>query len=175
MRNMIAFIDVDYREEDAVAACVLANDWSDAEPAAEFVESIHNVAPYESGQFFRRELPCLLAVLAKLPAPPTTIVVDCYVWLGDGSISGLGAHLFEALHRLVPVVGVAKTRFVSATAAQEVFRGGSRRPLFVTAAGMEAAVAADQVRSMHGPFRIPTLLQRVDHLCRKRVATPGTI
>jgi len=47
-----------------------------------------------------------------------------------------------------------------------VLRGDSRRPLYVTAAGLDPAAAALHVRSMHGPFRIPTLLKRVDQLCR---------
>jgi deoxyribonuclease V len=32
--------------------------------------------------------------------------------------------------------------------------------------GMDASAAAQAVRRMHGPSRLPTLLQRVDRLCR---------
>jgi deoxyribonuclease V len=49
-----------------------------------------------------------------------------------------------------------------------VLRGGSARPLYVTAAGLSADEAARRVRDMHGPYRIPTLLKRVDQLCRGR-------
>ena len=56
---MIAILDVDYRDEKAVAACVIANDWTDAQPAAEFVETILHVEPYVPGEFYCRELPCL--------------------------------------------------------------------------------------------------------------------
>jgi deoxyribonuclease V len=39
--------------------------------------------------------------------------------------------------------------------------------LFVTAAGIAPPRAADLVRSMHGPHRIPTLLKRTDQLARR--------
>lgn len=95
------------------------------------------------------------------------VVVDGYVWLDGVSVAGLGAHLYQALAHKVVVIGVAKTRFAGAGAAVEVFRGRSTRSLFVTAAGMSAQRAAEHVRSMHGPDRIPTLLKRVDRLCRR--------
>jgi deoxyribonuclease V len=45
-------------------------------------------------------------------------------------------------------------------------RGGSRRPLFVSAVAMSAEEAAAGIRAMHGRHRIPTLLQFVDHAAR---------
>ena len=42
-----------------------------------------------------------------------------------------------------------------------------RKALFVTAVGVDANEAADLVREMHGDHRIPTLLKRVDALCRE--------
>lgn len=164
----VGFLDVDYRDDGAVAACVLAEEWADARPAAETVVRIAEVEPYQPGAFFRRELPCLLAVLEAAPARPEVVVVDGYAWLGGEDEPGLGAHLFRALEGRVPVVGVAKTRFERARLAEEVLRGDSRKPLFVTAAGMDAGLAARLVAAMHGPFRIPTLLKRVDALCRGR-------
>ena len=47
-----------------------------------------------------------------------------------------------------------------------VLRGDSSRPLFVTAAGMNPHGAAELVRGMHGPHRVPTLLKRADQLAR---------
>ena len=165
---MIACVDVDYREAGAVAACVLFRAWPDAEPVSEVVVRIAAVEPYEPGRFYRRELPCLLAVLEALAERPEVVVIDGYVWLGDEGEPGLGAHLHEALGRRVAVIGVAKTRFHGARTAREVHRGGSRSALYVTAAGIDPSEAADRVREMHGPFRIPTLLKRVDRLCRER-------
>ncbi|MCB9920642.1 MAG: hypothetical protein H6822_00590 [Planctomycetaceae bacterium] len=64
------------------------------------------------------------------------------------------------------IIGVAKTRFATATSEVEVFRGTSQRPLFVSAAGIDQHIAADSIRRMHGENRIPTLLKRVDTLSR---------
>ncbi len=128
---------------------------------------IERVAPYQSGQFYLRELPCLLAVLEKGP-PADIIVVDGYVWLGDEQRPGLGAHLYRTLDEKAAVIGVAKTRYAGATAVQELLRGASRSPLYITAAGMDLSEAAHHIAEMHGPYRIPTLLKRVDDLCRGR-------
>jgi deoxyribonuclease V len=164
---MFACVDVDYRETEAIAACVLFQAWSDADSAGERVEEIACVEPYQPGQFYRRELPCLLSVLGTVAEPLETIVVDGYVWLAEEK-PGLGAHLYEALGRSVPVIGVAKTHFAGAR-AEAVRRGGSRRPLFVSAAGFDPVTAARHIQAMHGPYRLPTLLRKVDQLCRGRV------
>jgi len=55
-----------------------------------------------------------------------------------------------------------------------VLRGDSSRPLFVTAAGMNADGAAELVRGMHGLHRLPTLLKRADQLARGH-ATPDPV
>ena len=116
---MIACVDVDYRDVGAVAACVCFQSWSDGTSTSETVVQVHDVEPYQSGQFYRRELPCILAVLKSLSELPQVIVIDGYVWLGQQR-PGLGAHLYEALGRSVAVIGVAKTRFVKAEAVVPV-------------------------------------------------------
>ncbi len=166
---MIACVDVDYRDAGATAAALLFQDWSDEQPVEEIVIPIDRVEPYEPGQFYRRELPCLRAVLAAARTKPRIIIIDGYVWLGDEQHPGLGAHLFAAMGREAAVIGVAKTKFVGAGLAEEVRRGTSQSPLYITAAGLEPAEAARRIREMRGPFRIPTLLRRVDQLCRGRV------
>jgi len=107
-----------------------------------------------------RELPCVLAALKGID--PDVVVVDGYVMLTAGK-RGLGGHLHEAIRK--PIVGVAKNEFRGAM-AESVVRGGSKRPLFVTSAGMSAKDAAAAVRSMYGADRIPALLARADALCR---------
>lgn len=148
-----------------MAAGLWFSDWPDSAGVVERVLPVERVEPYQPGQFYRRELPCLLAVLATGPAAEI-IVVDGYVWLGDESHPGLGAHLHRALDEKVAVIGVAKTSYPGAGTAREIRRGGSQKPLYITAAGIDPAIAADHVSRMHGPYRIPTLLKRVDQLCR---------
>lgn len=163
---MIAFTDVQYTEgSDARAACVLATDWSDAIEARSVIERVSPIAAYEPGQFFKRELPCLLRVLEKA-GPVQCVVVDGYVWLDREGAPGLGAHLYEALGRGVPVVGIAKTAFKGSDMALRLERPGSEKPLFVTAAGMTPETALANARRLHGEHRIPTLLKKVDALAR---------
>jgi deoxyribonuclease V len=168
---VIAAVDVSYPEVTpdrpwAIAACVLFARWEDETPSEEHLASLTGTpVAYEPGAFFRRELPAVEAVLARLPRAPAIIVVDGYVWL-DGGRPGLGAHLHEALGGKIAVIGVAKNPFRGVTPALPVVRGGSARPLFVTAAGLPPDEAAAQIARMHGPHRVPTLLRRVDQLCR---------
>ena len=162
---MIVCVDVHYRESDASAAAVTFCDWSDAMAVDERVVEISEIQPYEAGQFYRRELPCILAVL-RATSPVDTVIIDGYVWLDGAAKPGLGAHLHLALEGKVAVVGIAKTRYQGADRAFVVTRGVSKRPLYVTAAGMEMELAAQRVLSMHGEHRIPSLLARVDYLCR---------
>jgi deoxyribonuclease V len=167
----IACIDVGYTESQpgktsARAAGVVINDWADAAPIAEHVVDIDSVRDYQPGQFYLRELPCIEAVLAELTQPLKAIVVDGYVWLDDQNKPGLGARLHDALGKLVPVVGVAKNPFQHSTHATELYRGGSTRPLWVTAVGMPIDEAAKNIGAMHGPHRFPSILKRVDGLSR---------
>jgi deoxyribonuclease V len=164
---LIACLDVDYRDDHAMAACLLAPGWDAAAATEQLVERVTDVSPYVPGRFFERELPCLQAVLARVRDPLTAVIVDGYVWLDEAGRPGLGAHLWEALGRAAPVVGVAKTTFRGSGFAQPVHRGRARRPLWVTAAGIDVRDAAARVGSMHGPHRLPTLLAEVDRLCRR--------
>jgi deoxyribonuclease V len=162
---MLACVDVDYRDNRAWAACLLFEAWTDSDARVTLVERIDSVQPYVPGEFFRRELPCLLAVLARAPALPVTIVVDGYVWLDAERRPGLGAHLYEALGGAAAVIGVAKSPFAG-NVALPVRRGGGLKSLWVTAVGMDEERAVECIRQMDGPFRIPTLLKAVDRACR---------
>ncbi len=163
---MIAAVDICYSETGATAGGVLFTHCISERPAREVREFIEQVEPYEPGSFYKRELPCLLKLLEPVKDRIETIIVDGYVWLGPQNRPGLGAHLYESLGKQVPVIGVAKSMFRGSTNAEAVLRGRSRRPLYVTAAGMGPVIAAKNIHGMRGPHRIPTLLKRVDQLCR---------
>jgi deoxyribonuclease V len=165
---MILCTDVDYKSDDtAVAAGVMLDDWTAPVAASEHVVLVDHVEPYVPGQFYKRELPCIQAVMKEVDNIDL-IIVDGYTWLEPGR-KGLGAHLWDALGGTTPVVGVAKAYFKD-TKAIEVTRGTSKRPLYVTAQGIDAEDAARQVRAMAGANRFPDMLKRVDHLCRGHVA-----
>ncbi len=168
---MIVAIDVDYRDRPdggttAVAACVVFSTWTAATIAVQHVVRIAEVADYESGQFYKRELPCVLAVLERVEGPIETILIDGYVVLDEHGTPGLGGHLWAELGRSTPIVGVAKNPYRANPAAVAVVRGDSKRPLYVTALGIEVATAAAEVGRMHGRFRLPTMLKQVDRLGR---------
>ncbi len=162
----IAITDVDYRNDHALAACLVASAFDVELPSTRHTVRVSPVAAYEPGAFYKRELPCLTAVLDAAGGRFDTVVVDGYVWLGDEGQKGLGAHLYDALDRSVAVIGVAKTSFGGSPFAQRVLRGVSKAPLFVTAAGVDARHAATLVATMHGAHRVPTLLKAVDRLAR---------
>jgi deoxyribonuclease V len=163
---MIAAVDVDYRDGFAVAACIEFEDWTSERASRELVEVLSPIEPYQPGEFYRRELPCILKVLNALETLPRICVIDGFVWLGSREKPGLGAHLFEALGGKVAVVGVAKTQFRGAGPAVEILRGESRKPLWISAAGMDLHEAASAIARMGGGFRMPTLIKRADQLCR---------
>ena len=172
---MLLATDVQYTtqagKDSAIAAALLFADWSSATAERTFTRAINNIAPYEPGFFYKRELPCLLALLAALDlADLEAIVIDGYVTLGAGARAGLGLHLYEALQGRVPVVGVAKNRFAGTPKACEILRGTSQSPLFVTAVGIPLAVAKTLVVNMHGEYRFPTLLKQVDQCCRRLIS-----
>ena len=145
--GVCAAVDVHYLSTGgARAAAVLAADAAFAHVLAERTALVPRVAPYRPGEFYLRELPPLRAVLADLDELGL-LVVDGYADLDPGGRPGLGAHAHAEFG--IPVIGVAKSRFRTATHAVPVLRGSSARPLFVTAAGMPAADAADLVRR-HG-------------------------
>jgi deoxyribonuclease V len=158
-------VDVYYPATGATAALVTAVDATFGAVDGEHVVHVAEVAEYRPGAFFERELPPIVAVVEGHALD--LLVVDGYVTLDPTGRPGLGQHIHHELG--IPVVGVAKTAFCGATHAFEVFRG-SRRPLLVTAAGLAPADAADLVRAMAGPHRLPDALKRVDTLSRSRSA-----
>jgi len=114
--DVLACVDVFYEDSHAKAACVAFEDWHTGTAAYTLVRQFSGIAEYESGNFFRRELPCLIGILDQLQDP-------------DGR-PGLGTHLFDALRRMTPVIGVAKSAFRGAPAV-EVLRPTTNVTLLV--------------------------------------------
>lgn len=164
---MYLCIDVHYSATAAVAAAVAFAHIDSGRIEKEFREKTGPADNYSPGNFYKRELPIMLKLLRKVDYDLKAIFIDGYVWLSAGMQPGLGAHLYQALHNRVPVIGVAKSAYRDCPAAVEILRGGSRKPLYVTAAGMQKEEAADMIRKMHGPYRLPTMLKYADSLSRK--------
>jgi deoxyribonuclease V len=157
-------VDVHYLPDSAArAVAVAAGERSFSRVTRTRTAMVRAVAPYKPGKFYLRELPPLRAVIPA-SADLSLIVIDGYVDLDPGGRPGLGSHVHAEFG--APVIGVAKTRFRTATHAARVLRGQSSRPLYVTAAGMTVAEAAGVVSEMAGQFRLPYALKLADRLAR---------
>lgn len=165
---MILAVDVYYTEKGAKTVGIGFENWEDQNPNATFVDHSSEIAEYESGEFYKRELPCILRLLNQIDLNLLDcIVIDGYVILNDTGKLGLGGHLYETLGRKIPIIGVAKTRFAQNERNHlEVLRGESQKPLWVTVAGIGLDEAAQKIRNMHGEYRLPTLLKHLDTLTK---------
>ena len=158
-------VDVHYPGDgSARAALVVADDIRLSHVREEHWAWQATVEPYQPGRFYLRELPPITAVLATTERLDL-LVIDGYVDLDPAGTPGLGAHLHT--HTGLPIIGIAKTAFRTATHAIAIHRGRAARPLYVTAAGFPADQAAALVTAMAGSHRIPDALRWVDTLARR--------
>ena len=159
---MILAIDVHYKTDYAKCVGVLFN-WTDETPQRIITEKVFDVAPYEPGQFYKRELPCILKVLEHCNLYELkAIIVDGHVYTTPDTF-GLGGHLWEALNQAVPVIGVAKSGFAhNKSMVAELLRGDSLKPLHISAIGIDLNLVVEHVKTMHGEFRMPTILTIMD-------------
>ena len=163
---MILAVDVQYFENSAFVAGVVFDQWNSMTSVGEYVSTVNNIQDYEPGNFYKRELPCIIKMLNEHKLDPSIIVIDGYVFLDGKQKPGLGKRLFDSLSYRVEVVGVAKKAFSGISKEYELHRGKSKRPLYVTSTG-KIETAKDWITKMYGANRIPVLLKRADQLCRE--------
>ncbi|PWN65988.1 endonuclease V [Chryseobacterium oncorhynchi] len=165
---MIYAFDTYYYEDYANTVCIAFDNWTSEREIETFTEQTDINSGYESGAFYKRELPCILSLLDKIVLQDDDIIiVDGYVTLDNDGKIGLGGHLYEALKEKFAVVGIAKNEFTTPDfQRRNVFRGESKTPLFITAKGIDVDEVKHSVEQMHGPYRIPTLLKKLDQLSR---------
>jgi deoxyinosine 3'endonuclease (endonuclease V) len=162
-------VDVYYNNNTAKAIAILFNDWQDKKPEQIISKYLSDIQPYEPGSFYKRELPCIIALLESIDIKQLElIIIDGYVYLDDQNRLGLGGHLYQSLDKAVSIIGVAKTKFHNNTKnVKEIKRGLSKRPLFISSIGMDIDSAADCIQSMSGDHRIPDLLKKLDRLTKE--------
>ena len=107
--------------------------FSDEKPLEIISKVVDGVAPYESGSFYKRELPCIVSLLQDLDARDISLImIDGFVYLDEEGRYGLGGHLYERFECGVQIVGVAKSPFKgSCKLVREICRGRSKRPLLL--------------------------------------------
>lgn len=168
-KSKILAFDTYYFDGKAKTVCLEFLNWNESKNYKVHTEIIENVEDYIPGEFYRRELPCILSLLDKIDLKTVqVIIVDGFVYLDDDKKYGLGGHLYEKLKREIPIIGVAKTNFASIENDKKALvRGDSKKPLYVTAIGIDLEDAFEKVESMAGEFRIPTLLKEMDRLTKE--------
>ena len=166
---MIVVIDVHYRGNEAKIVCLEIDNWTDNISSKTHIVYKYDVAEYESGAFYKRELPCIINIMEFVDLEMVEcIVVDSYVYLDDDGKKGLGYYVYEHFEGKIPVIGVAKTSFHNNTKnVRPILRGSSLSPLYVSSIGIDLDVAAQQVVSMAGEFRMPMLLKLLDTLTKE--------
>jgi deoxyribonuclease V len=167
---MIYAFDTFYYEDFAKTVCIAFENWSSETENFIYTENTEITSDYENGAFYKRELPCILSLLKKINLKDgDLIIVDGYVTLDNSGKIGLGGHLYNSLNKKYPVIGIAKNGFASEDDLRKtVFRGESKTPLFLTIIGIDADLVKTNVENMHGAYRIPTLLKKLDQLTREK-------
>lgn len=166
-----------YSDVDCYTVGIIFNDWTDYEPTNIIDCHTKNFERYIPGQFYKRELPGILALIKQIDLSEfDTIIIDGYVWLNgnDNKLhEGLGKKLYNALYKFNPnitVVGIAKTLFGSSGRYLEVHRGHSKQPLYITYQTPNNKCLDDIyscVKHMKGKYRIPKLLKILDKETKK--------
>ena len=165
---MILAIDVYYKEKDAKVVAVLFN-CEDETPQSIVVDEITGIEDYVSGEFYKRELPCIQNILQKINLNDIEVVIiDGHIYVDDEGTFGLGGYTWESLDKKIPVIGVAKTSFFkNKNTVREVCRGESKKPLYVSSIGIDLDIASSLIKKMKGEYRIPTVLKELDRITKE--------
>lgn len=161
---MHLILDVAYQTDTAKVVGGFFEKWSDETLVQLATKTVSHIQPYISGEFYKRELPCLLDFLQDCSLSKlNTIIIDGFVCLDDEGKKGLGGYLYEHLSGQIPIIGVAKTNFHNNVKhVSQVYRGNSKKPLYVSAIGIHLQQAADCIKNMYGQYRLPHLIKQVD-------------
>jgi deoxyribonuclease V len=164
---MLLAIDVYYKEYLARAIGVLF-DWEDESPQDILIELLEGIEEYIPGEFYKRELPCLLKIVEKVNLSDLeAIIVDGHVNV-ENEKYGLGGKLYEQLYGQVPVIGIAKSPFyANKDMTIEIYRGKSKMPLYISSIGIDLNEVVEKVINMTGEYRIPNILKTLDMLTKK--------
>ena len=179
---MILVTDVFYNEinNSAHIAGAVINDWTSDKIVETYeLDKIDIDCAYIPGQFYKREMPCLIELWNSIPeskkAQINTFIVDGFYDIWDGR-PGLGHHFRDWLIENgynVEVVGIAKSpcretnKFtLPVYRTEESKTSKCRSALWVNGSNMENDYQ-NKVLNMAGKYRIPTIIKKVDKLSRQ--------
>jgi len=165
-------LDVAYRGGRAAAAGVLFTDPEGRERVGVYTVTRDAPRPYMPGRFYLRELPPILKLLEEIPVRVEWFFIDGYVHLAP-PLRGLGDRLGDAVGGKKVIIGVAKSPFPQAVETVKVFRGKSRRPVYVSSRNVALEEAARIVAAMDGPYRIPAVLRAAHRAAEEACVEAG--
>lgn len=165
---MILAIDVHYKENYAKTVGLLFQ-WEDENPKEIITVKIPEVEEYIPGQFYKRELPCILKLLQEIDLNKIdVIIVDSHIFVSNEKKIGLGGYLYKSLNGKIPIIGVAKKHFYDTDKVSfPLFRGSSKNPLYISSIGFNIDMAIKKIHEMKGNYRIPTILKELDRLTKE--------
>jgi deoxyribonuclease V len=165
---MVLALDVHYKPGNTAKSVGFLFNWDDLQPQQTIIEYSSDIEDYVPGEFYKRELPCLLKVIEKVDLSELeAIIIDGYIYVDNNGKYGLGGVLWETLNRQIPIIGIGKTSFFSnKETVVEIFRGESKNPLFVSVIGCNLQITAEKIKSMQGNYRNPSILQQLDGITK---------
>jgi len=159
---MILVVDVFYYQGSAKCVAGVFESWDSRCFKKIYEINVGDFDDYVPGEFFRRELPCIMQLLEVVKEQYDYILVDGYVFLGFIKKPGLGKYLWDNLCVKKPIIGVAKNYFKETPEEYFIFRGRSKKPLYITAIDIPLNVAKENIAKMYGEYRIPDLIKKID-------------
>lgn len=166
---MKLIIDVSYQDNIAKVVGGFFENWHDEKLLKISEKRVNNVREYISGEFYKRELPCILDFLNDFNLKEIElIIIDGFVFLNDIDKKGLGAYLFESLDKSIPIIGVAKSSFHNNNKnVINILRANSKKPLYISSIGIELLKASDLIKNMFGNYRMPNIIKQIDTQTRE--------
>ena len=80
---MLLALDVYYKENEAKVVAVLFN-CEDENPQSIIIDEIIGIENYVSGEFYKRELPCIKSILQKISLNDIeVIIIDGHIFVDD--------------------------------------------------------------------------------------------
>ena len=165
MSNILA-ININFQENQDTVAGVLFTRWNSGRAESVLSVKVENTESFIGGEIFGRELKVVNALLSQCKSKLDYIVLDGLVFSDGHSEAGLGKYIYDQLEEKVVVIGVSNKLVKGLPEECGLCRGDSGTPLYVTAVSVGLSQAKELITSMHGKFRMPTLLKLAEKKSR---------
>lgn len=173
MKCNLLVVDVAYDDDNNLAYIVGAASSNNERDIKIFTMEMENIEPYVSGEFYKREMPCIEKLIDKHNLEPDILIVDAFCQFKERDCLG---GIFHSKHNHIKVIGVAKNAHRDMPDNCELIRGlRSSKPLYVTSSGISIDDAKMIIRNLKGDARMPFLLKMVDSLTKKKTPSEGLV